>query len=358
MKLAVFYDYLETVGGGERVALTLATRLGADLITTALDPGIVARAGFEGVRVIPLGPLMRGPPWKQLHATYRFSRSRFPGYDFYVFVGNWAHFAAGRHHPNLYYCLTPTRAFYDQRDAWLARLGAGRRAAARVWTRTHRALEQRAVRECDRVIAISGTVRDRVRRYYRRDAQIVFPPVATSRFRFREIGEAWLSVNRLYPEKRVDLQLEIFRQLPNERLVVVGGYTPGDLAERYVASWKPPANVTILGEISESALVDLYARCRGLVATAVDEDFGIAPVEAMAAGKCVLATDEGGYRETVVDGATGFLLPPRADVFADRIRSLDEGTMRAMRPRCEARARDFDESTFVAQMKEAIRWTG
>lgn len=354
MRLAIFYDYLETIGGGERVALTLANGLNADLITTNLDPGLPARAGFPGVHVVDLGRLLNGPPMKQIDASRRFAHARFPGYDAYVLVGNWAHFASNRHHPNLYYCLTPTRMFYDQRDAVLARLPFARRTIARVWTAGHSTFDRRAVRRCDRVIAISENVRDRVRRYYGLDAGVIYPPVATSHFRFKELGNFWLSVSRLYPEKRIELQLEIFRRLPEERLVLVGGYSKGDRAERYVASLKPPPNVTVLGEIEEDELLDLYARCRGFLTTAVDEDFGITPVEANAAGKCVLATDEGGYRETIVHGATGFLLSPDAELFARKIRELDEGRLLSMKEACMARARVFDESTFLERMRSAI----
>jgi glycosyltransferase involved in cell wall biosynthesis len=354
MKLAVFYDFLQTIGGGERVALTLAKRLGADLITTEFDPQLPARAGFEGVHVISLGPLRPGPPQKHIHATWRFLRARFPGYDFYVFTGNWSHFAAKHHHPNLYYCLTPTRMFYDQREATLARQRGTRRLAGDLWIRCHSALDRRAVDHCDRITAISENVRERVRRYYGRDADVIYPPVQTARLRFREIGDFWLSVSRLYPEKRIELQLEAFRQLPSEKLVLVGGYSPGDLTEQYVASLHPPPNVTLLGEVSDAELVDLYARCRGLVTTAVDEDFGITPVEAMAAGKVVLATNEGGYRETVVHGKTGYLLPPTADAFAGTIRQLDDHALESMREACVARAKVFAEDVFVAKIRAAI----
>jgi glycosyltransferase involved in cell wall biosynthesis len=161
-------------------------------------------------------------------------------------------------------------------------------------------------------------------------------------------------VNRLYPEKRIDLQVEVFRRLPHERLVIVGGYTKGDRTESYVSSLRPPPNVTLMGEVAEPALTDLYGRCRGFLTTAVDEDFGITPVEAMAAGKCVLATDEGGYRETVVPGRTGFLLPPDPEAFARTIRELDESSLLSMREACVARAREFDETIFVARMRDAI----
>lgn len=358
MKVAVFYDYLETIGGGERVVLTLAQGLNADVITTNLDPDLPRLAGYPAVRARDLGPLQRGPPLKQIHASWKFSRAREGRYDAYILVGNWAHYAAKRHHPNIYYCLTPTRAFYDQRSAVLARLPRTNRWVARTWSAAHGRLERRSIRHCDDIVAISENVRTRVRRYYDRDAEVIYPPVSTKRHRFREIGDFWLSVSRIYPEKRIELQLEVFRHLPKERLVLVGGYSEGDRAERYLARLAPPPNVTLLGEIPEERLVDLYARCRGFLTTAVDEDFGITPVEAMAAGKCVLATDEGGYRETVLDGRTGFLLPPSADAFVQKIRELDESTLASMRDACVTQAQRFDESVFLERMRLLVERQG
>src|SRR5207249_3269569 len=234
VKIAIFHDYLETIGGAERLVLTLARHFQADLITTSYDPALPARAGFGDVNVISLGSLHPGPPFKQIDASRKFSRARFPGYAKYVLSGNWAHYAARHHHPNLYYCHTPTRMFYDQRDAVQARLPLGRRLVASTWTTVHGTWDRRAVRSCDRII-----------------------------------------VNRLYPEKRIELQLEIFRRLPREGLTIVGGFSKGDRAERYVASLNPPANVTMGGEVPEGTLRDLYACCRGVISTAVDEDFGM-----------------------------------------------------------------------------------
>ncbi len=357
MRVAIFHDYLDTVGGAERLVFTLAKAFDADIITNAFDPRVLPTAGVEGLRVINLGPLARGPPLKQIHASWRFARARFPGYDFYVLSGNWAPFAAKRHHPNLFYCHTPTRMFYDQRDAVLARLPALRRWIARTWVFVHGALERRAVRRCDRIVTNGANVAARVRRYYGRDATVVYGPVPTAQLRFEEVGDAWLSVGRLYPEKRIELQLETFRRVPEQRLQIVGGYSPGDRAEKYLRTLRAPPNVTFLGTVSEDALQDLYARCRGLITTAVDEDFGLTPVEAMAAGKCVIATDEGGYRETVVPGKTGFLLPPDPDAFAAKIRELDTDTLRSMRDACQERAKLFDETKLVERVRAAMGTT-
>ena len=105
-------------------------------------------------------------------------------------------------------------------------------------------------------------------------------------------------MNRIYPEKRIDLQFEVFRKLPEERLVIIGGYAEGDHAAKYYEKLikNIPSNVEMRGAVTEEELIDLYARCKGLICTALDEDFGLTPVEAMASGKPVVAVNEGGLQ--------------------------------------------------------------
>ncbi|MFQ5918424.1 MAG: glycosyltransferase [Thermoplasmata archaeon] len=351
MRVAIFHDYFDKIGGGEKAMLTLAKSLDADLFTTNLRPEVLTRLEERRVRIHDLGPLVPSAPFKQIHATRRFRRARVHGFDAYVFSGNWAHHAGERHRPGVLYCYTPVRAFYDQREALLRSLPPYQRPLYRAWARVHSSLDRSSVDGIARIVAISENVRRRIRRYYAREAPIVYPPVAISRFRFRELGDFWLSVNRLYPEKRVDLQFEVFRRLPQERLVVVGGWAPGDHSARYVTGLDPPANVTLRGEIPEEELVDLYSRCRGVLATAVDEDFGLTPIEAMASGKAVLATREGGYTESVREGESGWLLPPEPEPFVRKIQSLDDATLLDLRPAAEAQARRFGEESFVRGMK-------
>src|SRR5881409_1779849 len=105
MRVAIVHDFMTSLGGGEKVVLTLANALGAEIVTTEVDPQVLRHAGFDGV----------------------------------VLSGNWAVHAARRHHPNAYICYTPTRVFYDLRDEWLAGLPILQRPFARVWTRVHRA---------------------------------------------------------------------------------------------------------------------------------------------------------------------------------------------------------------------------
>jgi glycosyltransferase involved in cell wall biosynthesis len=163
-------------------------------------------------------------------------------------------------------------------------------------------------------------------------------------------------VNRIYPEKRIDLQFEVFRKLPEERLVVVGGYAEGDHAAKYYEKLVKniPGNVDMRGEVSEEVLIDLYARCKGLICTAVDEDFGLTPIEAMASGKPVVAVNEGGFRETVVQGKTGLLVEANRDVLVRAIKEISKDPEH-YKEACKKRAADFDTSIFLEKMKNAIQ---
>ncbi len=354
IKVAIFHDFMEVPGGGERAMLTLAQALDAPIYTARLNPAVPGLLGFPRARVEGLGSPSHRHPWKQIKASFLFSRARRPGYDAYVLSGNWAHYAAPHHHPNLLYCHTPPRFFYDLRDRFLGYLPRWKRPAARLWIGLHGGWDRRSIRSVDSVVVNSENVRRRVKRYYGREARVVHPPVPTSRYRFHSLGDFWLSVNRLYPEKRLELQMEIFRRLPRERLLVVGENLPGDHSSGYASTLDPPPNVEFRGTVDQEELIHLYATCRGLIATAVDEDFGMTPVEAMASGKATLAVDEGGFRETVQQGATGFLLPPSPQAFVDAIRKLDQATLEAMRPACEEAARAFDEGRFLEGMREEV----
>jgi len=357
MKIAIFHDYFGAIGGGERVVLEMARILDADIITT--DTDAVTKLD-SSVHVISIGKTVKIPPFKQISATARFFMCDFSDrYDFFICTGNWSIAAAHRHHPNLWYCYTPVRAFYDLYQTFLSRQGMLTRQVFRFWVIFHRRFMERSVRQIDTIVVISRNVQKRIRVYHQRDAEVIYPPVNTSLYRCAGFGDFWLSVNRLYPEKRVELQMEVFRQLPEERLIIVGGYAQGDHASRYAEqiSHDQPPNVSFRGEVSEEELRDLYSRCKAHICTAIDEDYGLTPIEAMASGKPVVAVKEGGYRETVLDGATGYLVDADVPSLVDAVKRVSEDPGR-FRDACIERSKFFDVSTFDEKMQTLVRILG
>jgi len=150
--------------------------------------------------------------------------------------------------------------------------------------------------------AISGVVQERIRRIYGRESLVIHPPVDTQRFTpdpSVSIGSYFLIVSRLIPYKRVDLAIDAFRGLPNEKLIVVGSGR-----DRTALEAAAPANVTFLGWQAADRQLELVRGCKAFLFPGL-EDFGIAPVEAMSAGRPVIAYRGGGALDTVIPARTG-----------------------------------------------------
>jgi len=357
VRIAIFHDYFGAIGGGERLVLILARELNADIITTDVDRKSIHQLGFDDITIHSLGKNIHIAPFKQIHASFRFAFSRFPAYDFYIFSGNWAHYASRHHKPNLWYCHTPVRAFYDLKSYVLKnQKSTVRRIVANIWISLHSWFDGRSVRRINRIVTNSENTKKRISMFYHRDAMVIYPPVDAKKYRYLEETAYWLSVNRLYPEKRIPLQIEVFRQLPGEQLKIVGGYSQGDHAAKnlgYLAHL--PENVEILGSVSDEELIDLYARCKGLICTAMDEDFGMTPLEAMASGKPVVAVQEGGFLESVLDNVTGKLVTATSEGIIEGMQEISERGGEFYRDACRKRAEQFDIPVFSRKIKEAIR---
>jgi len=356
MRIAIFHDYIGAIGGGEKLVLTLARGLGADVITTDVDADSVSKMGFEDVNIISLGGTVKMPPLKQISASLRFAMCDFSKeYDFFIFSGNWAHFAARRHGPNLYYCHTPVRAFYDLYDAFLRRQSFLTYVPFKVWVLLHRKMYEIQMKYVHCIVANSINTQKRIMRYLKRKSVVVYPPVDTFKSRFEGYGDFWLSVNRLYPEKRVELQIQAFRQLPEERLVIVGGYAEADHALPYAKHIRTnlPDNVELIGAVADDELINLYARCKGFITTSLDEDFGMTPIEAMASGKAVVGMNEGGCLETVINGSTGLLVDANVDEIVNAVECIS-GDPSVFKEKCIEQAGKFDLDRFLNEMMKEI----
>lgn len=356
MKIAIFHNYLDNIGGAEKVTLTLARELGADLFSTVVDQEKIQKLGFS-VPVKTIGWIPINAPFRQQAASLRFRLLNIAKhYDFFIIAGDWAVSGAVHHKPNLWYCYSPIREIWDYAPRvrqtlvpWFLR------PAFDVWAKANRGLNKRYVSHVQTIACDSKLVQDRIKKYLGRDATVIYPPVDTRRFYNKPAENYWLSVNRLFSHKRIELQLEALRLLPQERLVIVGSYEKSRHFKKYAHAIQQnlPPNVEVRSWISDTDLLSLYASCKGLLATAREEDFGLTPVEAMAAGKPVIAVNEGGYKETVIPNVTGKLVAASGKDIAAAMTDIGPQSDTFVTA-CQKQAATFDTTEFISRISKLI----
>lgn len=352
--IAIVHDYFDIRGGGERLVLRAADALRAELYCGFRTSQSYDAALYPG-RTIDLGlpSLLRLPGLRVPALAWRFSRLRraLERYRMRIFSGVTAPFAApdpivGRR--NIFYCHTPPRFLYDQRERYVVRSPLQR--SMLVWYK--RGFEE-AVGRMDAIVANSRTVQQRIKNYLGRDSAVIYPPCDIAAFRWRAQGDYYLSTARVSSLKRVDRIVEAFVGMPEKRLIVVSGGS--ELAAiRRLAADSP--NIDIRGWIDDPTMQDLVGNAIATIYAPIEEDFGISPVESMAAGKPVIGVAEGGLTETVIDGETGVLMPPgfTVETLRDGVRAMTPMRAATMRAACEARAAEFSTERFVASLRAFV----
>jgi glycosyltransferase involved in cell wall biosynthesis len=215
------------------------------------------------------------------------------------------------------YCHSPFRYAWHESERAIQGVPRYLRPALERVLRRTREWDSRAAQRVTHYIANSELTRERIQRFYERDATVVHPPVDVDRFESDVPDDFFLVVSELVSHKRVEIALEAARRA-NQPIKVVGGGTElKTLARRYGSS------ATFLGRLSDKELAAVYARARALIVPNVEE-FGITAVEAQAAGRPAVGPNAGGTRETVVDGETGVLFPANdIDALAEVMRYTD-----------------------------------
>lgn len=361
---AFVYDFLLVRGGAEQLTLHVGdTFPGVDLVLGFVNPSVFPPDMFPAHRCRALTGFSSLRGWQGLKTMAAFRRHGgfLRDYDRVIFSGVYA--TAGVHHrpdgPNLYYCHTPPRFAYDLRSRYLRTAPAWQVPLLRLLIPYVRREYEAAIRRMDRVIANSRTVQRRLAQYVGVDqAEVLHPAVDTRGFQWREDGGFFLSTARLEPYKRVELVIEAFKRMPDRRLVVASG---GSEYHRLRTLAQDHGNINLTGWVPEDELRKLVGSCTATVYIPREEDFGISPVESMAAGKPVLGVNEGGLAETVLPGRTGLLLDPEVMESTDTaVAALIEGAEQlaaaaaGMRGPCEQRAQAFSQEVFDRKFGELL----
>lgn len=317
LRLALVHDWLNQMGGAENVLEELVDLFpAAPLYTSMYDPAKMPD-GYRGWDIRTTF-MQRLPGYSDHHQAYlpvyplAFARTDLSSYD--LVLSNKSGFCHGvrtrngsrkaaRKAIHICYCLTPTRFLwlyeqYREREQIGGLVNAALQPALALLRRWDWAAAQRV----DHFVAISSAVQERIQTIYGRESVVIHPPVDTERYTpdpSVPVGDYYLIVSRLIPYKRIDLAVDAFRHLPAEKLVIVG-----DGRDRATLQAGASPNVTFLGRQSQERLLELMRGCQAFLFPGL-EDFGIAPVEALAAGRPVVAYAGGGALDTIVPGVTG-----------------------------------------------------
>lgn len=358
--MAIVADWLTDRGGAERVILSLAEMFPqADIFTS-----VYKSANFPELqsRRVVTSYLQRWP-LRFKHQIYSWARPKafeslnLDGYD--LVISSASAEAKGvltqPHTTHICYCHTPTRYYWSHYQEYLKARQFGVldplvKLFIPAMIHKLREWDRVAADRVDFYIANSKHTQSRIRKFYNNDSTIINPPVNCQRFSGEaQTGDYYLVLGRQIPYKRTDLVIDAFKQLPH-KLKVVGD---GPMLEKLKKSASRQENIEFLGRISDAEVTKLVLGCKALIFPQ-EEDFGIVPVEAMSAGRPVIAYACGGALETVIDGQTGILFPDQTT--ASLLGAINKFEQTNISPEtCRARAREFDEPVFKQKIIDFVQ---
>jgi glycosyltransferase involved in cell wall biosynthesis len=353
--VAIVHDYLTQRGGAERVVLALSRTFPASPIVTSLYEPDGTFPEFSSRNISTTG-LQRVPLFRRHHRAalpfypQAFGRLHVDADVVICSTSGWAH-GVSTDGAKLLYVHNPARWLYQASD-YVTGLPRWRRTALGAMSYPMRKWDHGKAQTADRVLANSHVVQERIRRCWGVDSTVVNPPHGVDptgpQEPVEDVEEGFLlCVARLLPYKHVQAVVKTMTLRPNDRLIVVG---EGPLWHEIRSA--APSNVQFMGRIPDSQLRWLYTHARFLVAAATD-DFGLAPVEAMAFGTPAVAIREAGYLETVIEGETGVFFDHPEPVEIDAAIRMADG-MSWSQQRLLGHAEDYSEEGFATNIRAAV----
>lgn len=355
MKIAIVHDYLNQYGGAEKVvevlhevfpdapiftSIFLPERLPPLFSTLDARPSFIQRFPFLGRH------------FKKYLLFYPYAIESLDLRGFDLILSSSSAFAKGARAPkgacHICYCYTPMRFVWDK-DSYISREEINPFYRLLLpFVLSH--LKKWDIKTNERVhyfVGISQHIRNKIKLIYHRDADVIYPPVDLSGFYVSQRQDDYfLIISRLNAYKRIDLVIDAFNLLSLPLLIIGTG------PHEEVLKRRSKGNITFLGMVSQEELASYLSRCRGLIFPG-EEDFGIAPVEAMASGRPVIAYSKGGARETLLDGVTGlFFNEQTVDSLIEAVNRFNN--MEFYTDKIRHHAEQFDKEIFRQKIRNYI----
>lgn len=311
MKVAVVHDWLVNYGGAERVVeAILSIYPDADIYTLVYDEKKMGKI-FPKEKV-HTSFVQKFPMATKLYTKFlNFMPKAFESFDltsYDLVICSSSCCAKGvitaPNSKHIAYIHTPMRYAWDQFFEYKKKSGKLTQFFMNRWMPSIRQWDYISSQRIDTLIANSGYISRRIKKYWNRESTVIYPPVDTTRLspNGKEAEDFYVVFSRFVPYKRIDLAISACGQTGKKLVVIGAGSQEAELKE--LASKYPNAQITFTGRISDEEVKGYLQRCKALIFCA-EEDFGIIPVEAQACGRPVIAFGKGGALETVVEGKTG-----------------------------------------------------
>lgn len=309
MKIAIVHDWLVTDAGAEKVLRALIDIYPhADIFSLVdflsdEDRDAVLGGKFAKTSFIQKLPFTKKHFRNYLplfpHAIESFDLST---YDL-IISSSWAVAKGIKKHKNqlhISYCYTPIRYAWDLYDEYTSRLKQPKKFLVQKSLKYIRNFDIETLDRVDYFIADSKFVQNRIKKTYKRESTVIYPPVDVDKFKVcNEKDDFYVTASRLVPYKKTKLIVEAFNKMPDKKLIVIG-----DGEEYESIKTVAESNVTLLGYQDKKTMIEYMQKAKAFVYAAV-EDFGIVPIEALACGTPVIALDDGGTHETVTHKING-----------------------------------------------------
>ena len=354
MRLALVHDWLNNLGGAERVLIELHKIFPqAPIYTLFYNKKFVSE--YLPDATIVASSLQKVP---HINRVYKYFSLIMPSMiesidlsEYDIVLSSSVIFSKGLvlslKTKHICYCYSPTRFLWDRHSdyenkSWQSTLA---RHLLRVWDR-------QASDRVNEFVAISEHVRDRIKKYYRRDSKVINPPItlpASTQKSKTNQDNYYLVVSRLFPHKNIDVVVEAFNKL-NLPLLIIGAGPESRKLKTLAKSKK----TKFLGFIPDQELSGYYQNCKAFIMPQ-EEDFGLTPLEAMSYGKPVLALRKGGALETVKEGETGeFFDDPIPEALADGVRRLNDNYSGYSPDLIKSSIEQFSRDKFRQKMLELV----
>lgn len=363
MKVALVHDYIKEYGGAERVLEALMEIFpDAPIYTAFYKKNSTAYEHFKDKRIVTSWAQYLPFFSDRLYSPLRFltpliwGSFNFSRYDLVISSSSWfiskGFKKPGNKFTEICYCHTPPRWLYgyamsiNLQKYWPVKI------YALVIGHFMRLYDFKQAQKVDYFIANSKEVQTRIKKFYRRDSIVIYPPVSLPKIQNVKKEDYYFIVSRIVGAKGLEIAVEA--ALKTGLKLKIAGSPAGYYFEHDKLVKKAAGRVEFLGQVSDEELVRLYQGAKGFLALSKDEDFGITPVESQLCGTAVVAFNGGGYKETVVDGKTGVLFDDYSvDGLIGAIKKFE--SLKFNTKDCVANAQKFSKDRFKREMKEFIK---